>query len=187
MVASCLCQMSTPMLFPVGIDDTNWLVKDISHRQSSRDEVGIIGDDDVFLAGIIEAIQEQLHSYVYVGQFFFNPFHLNHLWRSSWWLATVTIRKRKLWEQDRVGGEKCVCMDSHQRQCSKCPQIQILALRCARIVVKTYYTCGEVPNEMDVRARQQHLAHCLQVKPSILSSFERAIVEIEAVNVDVRT
>lgn len=67
----------------------------------------------------------------------------------------------------------------------QCTEIRLLALRLGGITGPTAHASGEVANPIDLVPGQQELSQSAKVQPTIRRVPQRAVVEVEAVNVDV--
>ena len=63
----------------------------------------------------------------------------------------------------------------------QCPNVSVLSPWSTRVIGARRDPNCEIPNELDLMLRQESFAHCVQIKPSVLSIFDRAIVQIESV------
>lgn len=64
-------------------------------------------------------------------------------------------------------------------------KVGLLTLCLRRILGAARHTCREIPDSVDLMAWQQTLGQLSKVEPAIGRSAQGAVVEIEAVNVDV--
>ena len=185
MIARRSNQVSTYVTSAVGVYDANSLMKSIPHGFDGRNEVSVIRNHHIFVPVTIDTIQRQLDSHQDICLLFLPPLHLNHLWGLPWGILSVTICQRVLWEQYGMGVEKRIIVNINRRQSAKCPQVNLLTLRCPWVVHKTYHMGREITNAVDRMGRQQHSTHCVQVEPLVRCALDTSVVQIEPINVDV--
>ena len=76
-------------------------------------------------------------------------------------------------------------MNGNFGKCSECAKVSLLSNGLAGVGRSCRNKCSEIFDALNRIAGEQKLAHLLDVEPTIRSSFERSVVQIETVYVDV--
>ena len=103
--------------------------------------------------------------------------------------TTTRARSPDLWLGERHSGAMGAVapkMDARAWQCGKSPQIDMLPSRFLRTVCTGFDSSREVPNSLQLEVfGENSLREGLEIEPSKGRVFQRPVVEIEGVDVDV--
>ena len=144
-----------------------------THDADGCNQVAIVGNDHcrvvVTLVGVMHHVRGKCH----VRALLFGLDDLRHA-RPGGERHLHDVRE-KLTEVDLHVGQRC-----------QGPKVDLLPSRLTGVVGQRGDPCSEVPDAVNPIAGKQMATEFREVDPSVGGPFERAVVEVEAVNVNVR-
>jgi len=152
----------------------------LNHYSDRFTQVAVIRDHYGLVKVAHEAIAYQVDSKIHIRTFLLGLLHLYRLRQGR----AVRIRKRELRHQSGPPHEVSQ-VNGQIGQCAQGTQVRILSCGCTGVMRRRTHPRREIPDTVDAHIGKQVLAQKRKVKPLVRCTSQRAVVQIESIDVDV--
>ena len=161
---------------PAGVEDADLLAQPILDHVDGQHQVGVVGDYYGQLVVVLEAVQQQVGGEIDVGPFFLGIEYLHD--------ARAGLRLPG--QGPSLGlGQQVSVVDSEVGNGRQGAEVRLLALRLGGVIGPVGDQGGKVAYPADGVAGEQQPRQPPQVQPPVGRSAKGAVIEIQAVDVDV--
>lgn len=158
----------------LGIDEANGFSKPLADDSNGFEEVGVVGEDDGALHGVVEGVEKQGDGEVYIGALFLCLEDIDLHWRG------VQREERHLFH----ALQKCPQLNLNFGQGAEGAQVGVLARGFVGVHGVGLDECGEIADSQNLMTREEGLGDCARVNPADAESARGSVVEIESIDVE---
>ena len=156
----------------LGIDEANGFSKPLADDSNGFEEVGVVGEDDGALHGVVEGVEKQSDGEVYIGALFLCLEDIDLHWRG------VQREERHLFH----ALQKCPQLNLDFGQGAEGAQVGVLARGFVGVHGVGLDECGEIADSQNLMTREEGLGDCARVNPADAESARGSVIEIESID-----